>query len=116
MAVVRQRDQMPTRTGAGWTEVCCAGPSLFGAPVPMSARELRIDPGITMPAIEITGDEAMGYVAAGSGIAEAGGERFNLEHESVLWLAGGGQLILTAGGGGLTVLLADSSGAEPAAL
>jgi hypothetical protein len=110
MAVVRERDQMPVRTGPGWTEVSCADSALFGVAVPMSAREYRLDPGTTAPEIDVTGEEAMGYVAAGSGVADAGGEELRLQHESVLWLAGGGRLVLTAGPEGLTLLLAESSG------
>lgn len=112
MAVVRQRDQMPTRSGPGWTEVSSAGSSLFGARVPMSAREFSIEPQVTVSGIEITGEEAMGYVAAGSGIANAGGEQFRLERESMLWLAGARHLVVTAGPEGLTLMLAESAG-EP---
>ena len=88
MPVVLQRDEMPVRSGPGWAEVTCAGPALFGAPVPMSAREYRIGPGATGPRIEITGAEAMAYVAAGAG-----------------------DLVLTAGPEGLAVLVAESAGA-----
>lgn len=111
MPVVRQRSDMPTRGGPGWTETTCAGAALFGAPVPMSAREYLIDPGASGPPIEITGAEAMAYVAAGSGTAEAGGERFALAPESVLWLSQAGPLGLTAGPEGLAVLVAESAGA-----
>jgi hypothetical protein len=111
MPVVLQRGEMPARGGPGWAEVTCAGPSLFGAAVPMSAREYRLEPGATGPRIEITGAEAMAYVAAGAGVAEAGGERFPLGPESVLWLASAGELVLVAGPEGLAVLVAESAGA-----
>lgn len=114
MAVLRHRDQMQSRGGPGWSEVTCAGSALFGDAVPMSAREYRIGPGITVRGIETAGEESMGYVAAGSGVAEVGGEQFGLEHESMLWLAGPGQLAVTAGPEGLTWLLAESVGGEQA--
>jgi hypothetical protein len=111
MPVVRQRRDMPAGRGPGWTEVTCASPALFGAAVPLSAREYLIGPGASGPRIELTGAEAMAYVAAGSGVAEAGGEQFRLAPESVLWLSRAGQLVLTAGPEGLTVLVAESAGA-----
>jgi hypothetical protein len=111
MPVVLQRGEMPARTGPGWAEVTCAGPSLFGAAVPMSAREYRLGPGARGPRIEITGAEAMAYVAAGGGTAEAGGGQFPLGPESVLWLSRAGDLVLTAGPEGLAVLVAESAGA-----
>lgn len=109
MPVPRDRDQMPGRTGPGWTEVTCASSALFGSPVPMVARDYSIGPAVTVAQIEITGAEAMGYVEAGSGIAEAGGEQFRLEAESMLWLSGAGLLTLTAGPDGLKFLLAESA-------
>jgi hypothetical protein len=50
----------------------------------------------------------MAYVAAGD---EAGGELRPLGPESMLWLAGTTELVLTAGPEGLTVLVAESAGA-----
>ncbi len=53
----------------------------------------------------------MAYVAAGAGVAEAGGEQFPLGLESVLWLSGARELVLVAGPEGLAVLVAESAGA-----
>lgn len=116
MPVLRERDQMPGRTGPGWTEVTCASTALFGVAVPMAARHYSVSPGATVAQIEITGAEAMGYVEAGSGFADADGERFRLAAESMLWLSGGGLIALTAGPDGLKFLLAESASvpAEPA--
>lgn len=88
MPVVRTVDMLPARRAAGWIEWDWAGPGTFGAPVPMTARRMVLDPGAGGPEIPLGSREAMVYVAAGSGTAEAAGEVFTLSHETVLWLAG----------------------------
>jgi hypothetical protein len=110
MPVVRRRSEMQTRSGPGWTEVVFAGSDTFGVPVPMKARRYTLDPAATGPRILIAATEAMTYVAAGSGTAVVGAERFGLEPESMLWLGQAQELTLTAGPDGLDVLVAQSDG------
>lgn len=111
MPVVRHPSELAEQTGPGWARVEWAGPEVFGEPVPMIARQYGADPGVTLPVITLTGQEAFAYVITGEGTAGAGGDRFPLAAESVLWLAGGGELTLTAGPAGLAVLVAEATGA-----
>jgi quercetin dioxygenase-like cupin family protein len=110
MPVVRHPDQLPVRRGPGWTELSWAGAVSFGTPVPMEARRCVIDPGTAGPALRLTAQEALVYVAAGGGTAEAGGEQFVLGPESVLWLASCDEVSLRAGAEGLDALVAESTG------
>jgi quercetin dioxygenase-like cupin family protein len=112
MPVVRTVDTLPARRAAGWIEWDWAGPDTFGVPVPMTARRTVLDPGAGRPEIPLGSREAMVYVAAGSGTAEAAGEVFTLSHETVLWLAGRGAVTLRAGEAGLDALIAESTGPD----
>jgi mannose-6-phosphate isomerase-like protein (cupin superfamily) len=88
----------------------------FGTPVPMRASRWVIDPGTVGPAIRLGAQEALVYVAAGGGAAQAGSERFALGPESMLWLASRDEVSLQAGPSGLDALVAESVGATgPAA-
>jgi redox-sensitive bicupin YhaK (pirin superfamily) len=111
MPVVRHRSEMTTRQEAGWTETVCAGPAAFGAPVEMQARLFTLDPAAAMPPVLIAAQEAMVYVAEGSGTAQVGAERYPLERESMLWLSPATEIVLTAGPDGLECMLAQSAGA-----
>ena len=75
----------------------------------MQARRSVIEPGTAGPAMRLTAQEALVYVAAGDGTAEAGGERFVLGPESVLWLASCDEVSLRAGAEGLDALVAESA-------
>jgi quercetin dioxygenase-like cupin family protein len=110
MPVVRHPDELPAQRGPGWAERLWAGAVAFGAPVPMEARHCVIEPGAAGPAMRLGGQEALVYVAAGGGTAEAGGERFTLGPESVLWLASCDEVSLRAGAEGLDALVAESTG------
>lgn len=111
MPVVRQRSEMTTRQGTGWTETVCAGPAAFGAPVEMQARLFTLAPAAAVPPVTVAAQEAMVYVAAGSGTAQVGEERYPLERESMLWLSPATEIVLTAGPDGLECMLAQSAGA-----
>ena len=111
MPVVRQRSEMTTRQGTGWTETVCAGPAAFGAQVEMQARLFTLAPAVAMPPVTIAAQEAMVYVVAGSGTAQAGAEGYPLERESMLWLSPATEIALTAGPDGLECMLAQSAAA-----
>jgi quercetin dioxygenase-like cupin family protein len=110
MPVVREPDALPARRGPGWAELAWAGTAAFGTEVLMEARRCVIDPGAAGPAMRLGAQEALVYVAAGGGTAEAGGEQFALAPESVLWLASNHQVSLAAGAAGLDALVAESTG------
>jgi quercetin dioxygenase-like cupin family protein len=112
MPVVRTVDMLAARRAAGWAEWDWAGPDTFGAPVPMTARRVVLDPGAARPGIPLGSQEAMVYVASGSGTAEAAGGMFALGHETVLWLAGQDAVTLRAGEAGLDALIAESAGPD----
>jgi quercetin dioxygenase-like cupin family protein len=76
----------------------------------MEARHCVIEPGAAGAAMRLGGQEALVYVAAGAGTAEAGGEQCVLGPESVLWLASCGEVSLRAGAEGLDALVAESTG------
>jgi quercetin dioxygenase-like cupin family protein len=111
MPVVRQRSEMTTQQGTGWTETVCAGPAAFGAPVEMQARLFTLEPGAATPTVAIAAQEAMVYVAAGSGTAQVGAEQYPLERESMLWLSPATEIVFTAGPDGLECMLAQSADA-----
>jgi quercetin dioxygenase-like cupin family protein len=102
---------MATRHGAGWTETVCADSAAFGAPVGMRGRLFTLAPAAAMPPAVIAAREAMVYVAAGSGTAQAGGEQYPLERESMLWLSPATEIALTAGPDGMECMLAQSADA-----
>ena len=108
MPVVRHPDQLAQEHGPGWSRQMWAGPAVFGEPVPMTALRYRLDPG-TAAGVPLARQEACAYVRAGAGTAGAGGDEFPLAGESVLWLAGGADLQLTAGPAGLDVLVAEAT-------
>ncbi|MGH3067086.1 MAG: hypothetical protein ACRDMI_00710 [Streptosporangiaceae bacterium] len=110
MPVVRNRSEMTTRQGAGWTETVCADSAVFGAQVEMQARLFTLAPAAATPPVPIAAQEAMLYVAAGSGTAQVGEERYPLERESMLWLSPAAEVALTAGPDGLECMLARSAG------
>jgi len=111
MPVVRLPGEMTARQGAGWTETVLADSRAFGAPLGMAARLFTLAPAAAMPPVPIAATEAMVYVAAGSGTADADQEQYLLERESMLWLSPATEIALTAGPDGLECLLAQS--AEP---
>ena len=111
MPVVRHIHQLPTRHGPGWSQQDWADAAIFGEAVPMRARRYRLDAGVTGPGIALgAAGEAFVYVIAGAGAGTAGGQRYPLARESVLWLAGGDGIGVTAGPDGLDLLAAESTG------
>jgi quercetin dioxygenase-like cupin family protein len=112
MPVLRTADTLPARRAPGWAEWDWAGPDTFDAPVPMTARRMVLDPGVGRPEIPLGSQEAMLYVASGSGTAQAAGEVFALSHETVLWLAGSDAVTLQADAAGLDALIAESTGPD----
>jgi quercetin dioxygenase-like cupin family protein len=91
-------------------------PEFSGEPVPLTVVRHRLDPGAT-DRIPLRGQENFAYVIAGSGTAIASSEvesrRFTLGTESVLWLAGCGQMSAHAGQDGLDLLVAEAAGLDP---
>ncbi len=77
----------------------------------MQARLFTLGPAAAMPPVTIAAQEAMVYVAAGSGTAQVGAEQYPLERESMLWLSPATEIALTAGRDGLECMLAQSAGA-----
>jgi quercetin dioxygenase-like cupin family protein len=111
MPVVRHIHQLPTRHGPGWSQQDWADAAIFGAAVPMRARRYRLDAGATGPGIAPgKAEEAFVYVIAGAGTGIAGGQRYPLARESVLWLTGCDGIGVTAGPDGLDLLAAESTG------
>ena len=113
MPVIRHPGQLPATDGPGWHQQEWASAAVFGEPVPMRARRYRLDPGAAGPRIALGGQEAFGYVIAGTGAGRAGTDSYLLARESVLWLGGCDALALTAGQDGLDLLVAESTG-QPA--
>jgi quercetin dioxygenase-like cupin family protein len=102
----------------GWTSRVWASAEVFGQPVPLKVKRVRLDAGVHARGIPLGGTEAFAYVIAGSGTAQAapsgaGAERFGLDAESVLWLAVCGSLDAEAGPAGLDLLVAHSTGSGP---
>jgi len=110
MPVIRHPGQLPATDGPGWHQQEWASAAVFGEPVPMRARRYQLDPGAAGPGIALGGQEAFGYVIAGTGAGRAGPASYLLARESVLWLGGCDALALTAGQDGLDVLVAESTG------
>ena len=110
MPVIRHPGQLPATDGPGWHQQEWASAAVFGEPVPMRARRYQLDPGAAGPGIALGGQEAFGYVIAGTGAGRAGPDSYLLARESVLWLGGCDALALTAGQDGLDVLVAESTG------
>ena len=108
MPTVRRASQLEHDSGPGWTSQAWAGAAVFGAAVPMRADRHRVEPGSGSPRFPLDGQEAFGYVIAGTGTARVGDETFPLAGESVLWLAACPGLELQAGPDGLDVLVAQS--------
>jgi len=106
MPVVRDPSDLPARQGAGWTEQAWAGPEQLGAPVPMQAWRWTLDPHAVSPLVGLGAPEGLLYVLAGAGTAEAGGGRFAVGRDNVLWLGGCPDITLHGGPGGLDVLIA----------
>lgn len=109
MPVIRHREELSSREGAGWRELVCCDRDTFGAPVPLRALRYLIDAGATGPEVDLDAGEAMLYVAAGSGTLSIHGDDGSpqpLSTESVAWLPAGARLRLTAGGEGMDALLA----------
>src|SRR5689334_1066947 len=102
----------------GWTSRVWASAEVFGQPVPLKVKRVRLDAGAHARGIPLGGTEAFAYVIAGSGAAQAsrpgaGAERFGLDAESVLWLAACDSLDTEAGPAGLDLLLAHSTAGGP---
>jgi len=114
MPVVRDAAAGPARRGLGWAQQAWVTPQLLGVPVPMQAWRWRLGPAAASPVIGLGVPEGMLYLAAGSGTAEAGGQRFDLARESMLWLAGCPHIVLRGGPGGLDALLAVAPGVSSA--
>ena len=100
----------------GWASRVWASADVFGQPVPLEVRRLRLDAGARARGVPLGGTEAFAYVIAGSGTAAAspatGGEQFTLGTESVLWLPACDQMSAHAGQDGLDLLVAEVT--EPA--
>src|SRR5215469_9203273 len=99
----------------GWTCHVWASADVFGQPVPLTVSRWRLDGGANAHGIPLGGTEALGYVIAGSGTAEASpaeaaGERFALAGETVLWLSACDTLAVTAGSDGLHLMVARTTG------
>jgi mannose-6-phosphate isomerase-like protein (cupin superfamily) len=109
MPVIRHPGQLPTTHGPGWHQQDWAGAGVFGEPVPMTARRLRIRNGASGPDIPLVAQEAVIYVIGGSGTGTVDGESYPLARESVLWLAGSDSVQLAAGPEGLDALVAESA-------
>lgn len=109
MPVVRHPSELPVHRGTGWTETEVASPAVFGVPVPMRGRRFVLEPSTTLPLIRVTAPEAMLYVAAGSGRAEADGRFYPLERESMMWVSPVAQVALTAGAQGMECILAEAA-------
>ena len=110
----------PATGEGGSTSRVWASADLFGQPVPLTIKRMRLSPGASARDIPLHGQEAFAYVIAGSGTAQAspqdaGAERFGLDTESVLWLAACDALTAEAGPGGLDLMLAESTGGAPPA-
>ena len=101
----------------GWTSRVWASADVFGQPVPLKVKRLRLDAGAQARGIPLGGTEAIAYVIAGSGTAVAspatGGEQFTLGTESVLWLSACDSLAIDAGDEPLDVLVALTTGPAP---
>lgn len=108
MPITRQAIRLGSRGGPGWSSQEWASAGVFGAAVPMRADRYRLDPGAAGPEVPLAGQEAFGYVIAGTGTAQAAGEDFALAAESVLWLAGCSGLNVKGGPDGLDLLVAQS--------
>ena len=107
----------PVGAVAGWTSRPWAGGDVFGQPVPLKVRRLLVDANVTARVVPPRGQEAFGYVIAGSGTAVASppAERFALGTESVLWLGACEELSVEAGLDGVDMMLAETTGPpEPA--
>lgn len=111
MPVVRRAGELECTQHDGWTETLCAGAGVFGVAVPLRARRVVVDAGVTAR-LDTYADEAMVYVVRGSGAVEVHGERHRLLPETVVWLDGPGDLLLEAGSapapGGLEVLVTEA--------
>ena len=99
----------------GWTSRVWASAEVFGQPVPLKVKRVRLDAGARARGIPLGGTEAFAYVIAGSGTAQAsppgpGAEWFGLDAESVLWLAACDSLDAEAGPAGLDLMVAHSTG------
>jgi len=71
MPVIRHPGQLPATDGPGWHQQEWASAAVFGEPVPMRARRYQLDPGAAGPGIALGGQEAFGYVIAGTGAGRA---------------------------------------------
>jgi mannose-6-phosphate isomerase-like protein (cupin superfamily) len=103
----------------GWTSRVWASADVFGQPVPLTVKRLRVAPGARTLDTPLGGTEAFAYVIAGSGTAVVSpvtdGEQFALGTESVLWLSASGSLTIEAGDEPLDVLVALTTGPAPEA-
>jgi quercetin dioxygenase-like cupin family protein len=101
----------------GWTGRVWASADVFGQPVPLKVKRLRLDTGAQAQGIPLGGTEAFAYVIAGSGTAigspSTGSERFTLGTESVLWLSACDILTIEAQDEPLDVLVALTTGPAP---
>jgi quercetin dioxygenase-like cupin family protein len=110
MSLTRAQEELPSRAGDGWQEYTCCSPAVFGKPVPLRTLRYVLAAGASGPDIDLIGEEAMLYVAAGSGELRIVEDTAHLEPESMAWLPPGGSLQLRAGDDGLDVLLALAPG------
>jgi len=104
MPIIRKPDQMQTnRYGDGCTETILADRHVLGEKV-MVTQRWSLDPHTRGPET-MNGDyEEMLYVISGSGTAQVGGERYELQPECMLWIERGDTYHLSSGPDGLEVL------------
>jgi quercetin dioxygenase-like cupin family protein len=108
MALIVQSDEMPLRSGPGWTEAAVADEHLSGVPV-LTASRLIVDREQRTPEFAHEVGEQMVYVVSGSGKAFVnGGVGIPLERETMLWLEIGDRCIFEAGLGELVLLRASA--------
>ena len=111
MPIVRATASLPVQVSEGVTETLVAGPSVFGAPVPMRMRHVALEPGRTA-ALDASAGEVMVYVAAGSGTVAVGAEHHDLAPESMAWIDPPEPFELVAGDEGLVVLVTEAPGPD----
>ena len=95
MPVVRYRSEMTTRQGAGGPRRSARAGRLRRAGRD-AGPPFTLTPAAAMPPVTVEAQEAMVYVAAGSGTAQVGAEQYPLERESMLWLSPATEIVLTA--------------------
>jgi quercetin dioxygenase-like cupin family protein len=101
--IIDPKEVNAPQRGEGWSVMTLADGKTIGAPA-MVARRWSLEPQARSPEIRHGENEEFLYVIAGSGWAQVGSARFDLEPESMLWLEPGDRYLLEAGAEGLEVL------------